>query len=167
MPTSKPSPSRACAHCMTRFQVNPRVGKKHRYCSAPSCAKASHARSQASWLKKEGKTYHSGAANTARVTAWRANHPGYSKRSQKCALTAPTLAEALGAAALQDLSRGSLALLVGLVSRISPHALQDSIASEIRLLILEGNAVLRSLQKPAGKKAPRYPFRETNQGGQG
>ena len=32
---------RHCAHCGQPFAVDPRVGKLHRYCSAPASAKAS------------------------------------------------------------------------------------------------------------------------------
>ena len=143
--------TRCCAHCGQQFAVNPRLGKRHRFCSQPLCAQASRQVAQKKWLRKNGgKIYFSGQENTDRVRNWRDRHPRYWKRKHRCEdvgkaafkLT-KTLAAILRYVALQDTIDTRLALEIGIISELSGAALQDTIAKEIRRLMLRGYAILR------------------------
>ena len=107
---------RKCLHCLDLFRPDPRNLRHQRYCSKAECRQASQAASQRRWLAKaENRDYFRGAANVQRVQAWRAAHPGYSKRTApqvNSALQEDSLAQAievkgksgdLAAVALQDL----------------------------------------------------------------
>ena len=79
---------RPCPHCGQPFAVDPRVGKLHRYCSTPACAKASHTMANAKWLEKwklehEGKPYFTGSENCTHVRHWRAVTPKYWRRLKR------------------------------------------------------------------------------------
>jgi hypothetical protein len=78
--------TRRCAHCGQRFIVNPRLGKRHRFCSQPDCVHASRANARKKWLRKNGgKAYFVGRQlrpkNLDRVLRWRARNPGYWRRT--------------------------------------------------------------------------------------
>ncbi len=147
---------RRCAHCRRPFVVNPRVGKLHRYCSRPACAKASRRAAQQKWLKSNGgKAFYRGKENAQHVRDWRARTPQYWKRPRrhpgvrfgKFRLT-PKLAAVLRSVALQDEIDTVLALQVGTISRLSGTALQDTIAREMRATMLLGRAILRGQRIP-------------------
>ena len=75
-------PTRRCAHCSQLFVVNPRLGRRHRFCSKPACARASRMCAQKKWLRKNGgKGYFSGKEvrpkNLDRVRKWRVRNPRY------------------------------------------------------------------------------------------
>ena len=73
---------RKCRNCGQLFRPDPRNLRHQRYCSAPACRTASKAASQQRWLAKAAnREYFRGAANVARVRAWRAAHPGYWRQS--------------------------------------------------------------------------------------
>ena len=83
-----------CLNCGEVFAPDARNAKHQRYCSEVVCKEASKRASQARWLAKpENQGYHRGAEAVARVQAWRAKHPGYSRRPGKstepCAPPAP------------------------------------------------------------------------------
>lgn len=131
---------RRCAHCGRPFAVDPRLGKRHRFCSRPACAQASRRTAQQKWLKRStGKDHFCGWENVARVREWRKRHPQYwqrtrrhqGRRSGKFRLTRK-LAAVLRCGALQDTIDRRLALEIGMISRLSGAALQDAIAREIR-----------------------------------
>lgn len=143
--------SRACAHCGQRFVVNPRLGKRHRFCSNLECARASRKAARKKWLKKNGgQRYFDGSQNIERVQGWRREHPRYWKRiraSTRSRCNGFTLTKELAATlryvALQDTIDTRLALEIGIISQLSGAALQDTIAKEVRRLMLRGYAILR------------------------
>jgi len=72
---------RRCLNCGDIFTPEPRNARHQRYCGLAPCKAASKRASQAKWLAKpENRDYHRGPEAVARVQAWRAVHPGYSRR---------------------------------------------------------------------------------------
>lgn len=147
--------TKPCAHCGHRFHINPRVGHRHRYCAKPECRRISRARARKRWLKKNGgRKYFDGDANADRVRNWRKQNPRYWRRearvqmakSKQYVLT-KRLAAALRFVALQDSIDTHLALKIGMISHLSGATLQDTIAMELRRLMLRGHAILRG-KKP-------------------
>jgi hypothetical protein len=102
--------------------VNPRLGKRHRYCAEPACARASRAAAQKKWLSKNGgKAYFTGEVHADRVRRWREHHPRYWQKEHPAKLTLPpetTLPKKLSAAlryvALQETIDTRFALEIGL-----------------------------------------------------
>jgi hypothetical protein len=149
--------TRDCAHCGQCFDVNPRLGKLHRYCSKRACARASHRAAQKKWLKqKGGKDYFTFEKNANHVRSWRQQNPGYWKRKRpsKRRKTAnfvltKDLSAALRYVALHDTIDTRLALEIGIISRITGAALHDTIAKEILRLIMRGYVIFH--------KKPRSP----------
>lgn len=143
---------RSCAHCGRQFVVDPRVGKRHRFCSRPECVRASRRTAQQKWLRKNGgNSYFAGKENLEKVRAWRKHHPQYWKRTsrRKGARSAAfrlskSLQAALRCVALQDVIEPRLALEIGIIARLSGAALQDTIASEISATMLRGYAILNA-----------------------
>lgn len=82
---------------------------------------------------------------------WRKARPGYSavqKRRQELRKTlrrvlSPDLAAAIKSCALQDLNDRQLALMLGILGRLSGVALQDQMAGLLRRLMFDGYALLR------------------------
>ena len=71
---------RKCMSCGEFFIPDHRSGECQRYCCAADCRRASKAASQAAWLARPpNNDYFSGPFHVARVQAWRAAHPGYSR----------------------------------------------------------------------------------------
>ena len=143
--------TRNCTHCGTSFAVNPRLGKRHRYCSKPECVKASRRASVKRWLKRNGGPgYFLGQHAKDRVRDWRRDHPRYWRRAERTKIRAggrmvvtKQLAAALRYVALQNTIDPHLALGIGIISQLTGGALQNSIAAEIRRLMLRGYAILR------------------------
>lgn len=143
--------TRNCTHCGTSFAVNPRLGKRHRYCSKSECAKASRRASIKRWLKRNGgRRYFLGQHATDRVREWRQEHPRYWQRAGRKKshasgrlVVTKELAATLRYVALQNSIDPHLALGIGMISQITGVALQNSIAVEIRRLMLRGYAILR------------------------
>lgn len=166
------SGQRKCLSCGQFFDVNRRSGERHRYCSAAPCRRASKSASQAAWLaKSQNKEYFCGPVHVARVQAWRASNPGYSKGRQRvlCALQdslfaqVPDLVEEPGnraeaptapeAVALQDSINALPPALTGLIAHLFGLTLQDSMACTIRRLVQLGQDVInrgRSEDSEAG-----------------
>jgi hypothetical protein len=159
MAREKPHTVRTCVHCGDRFVVNPRLGVRHRYCRKPDCVRASRRQAQRKWRRSaKGHDYFRGAANVLHVRAWRRVHPDYAKRRHRVLnCLHPKLAAVLRELALQD-SIDSFALLLGLVADRTNLPLQDSIARELRRLILVGHGLLKqTADSPRG--ATRRPRR--------
>lgn len=142
--------TRRCAHCGQAFVIDPRVGSRHRFCPKPECHRASHSIAQKKWLQKNGgKDYFSGATSLSRVRDWRQKHPQYWRKKTdqengvSGAIISKKLATVLRYVALQDTIDTNLALKIGIVSHLTGSALQDTIAKEIRRLMLRGHAILR------------------------
>jgi len=114
---------RRCAHCGQPFIVNPRLGRRHRYCSHPACMRASRTAAQKKWLKKNGgNAYFAGEINADRVRKWRKRHPAYWQtrsfghlRLRRTMGLSPRLAANLRYVALQDTIDTLFALKIALL----------------------------------------------------
>ena len=152
---------RKCMSCGEFFVPDHRKGERQRYCCAADCRRASKAASQAAWLARPpNNDYFSGPVHVARVQAWRAAHPGYSRgrvrpsRALQDLLTPQVpdaveesanraeLPEAPAVVALQDLLNAESPLLAGLVAHLFQPALQDDMASTTRRLVQLGRDVI-------------------------
>ena len=104
---------RRCMSCGEFFIPDHRKGERQRYCCAADCRRASKAASQAAWLARPANNgYFSGPVHVARVQAWRAAHPGYSRGRVR------------PSRALQDLLNAESPLLAGLIAHLFQPALQ-------------------------------------------
>ena len=149
---------RKCMSCGEFFLPDHRSGKRQRYCGAAACRRASKAASQAAWLAQPANhNYFSGPVHVARVQAWRAAHPGYSRGKarpsralQEILMTQVPAAveesahrvevpEAPPMAALQDLLHAESPLLAGLIVHLFQPALQDEMANTTRRLVQLGH----------------------------
>ncbi len=148
---------RKCLHCLELFRPDPRNLRHQRYCSKPGCRRVSKAASQCRWLgKTQNRDYFRGAENIQRVQAWRAAHPGYSKRTAlqtNPALQDDSLAQTievkgesgvLAAVALQDLLSAQPLVLIGLIAHLTNSALQEDIAQTGRRLQQLGQDIVFS-----------------------
>lgn len=134
---------RACAECGRRFQPDPRVLKRQRYCRRETCVIASRSAAQRRWSRKN-KSHFTGWENGFRVREWRSGNPGYWRRKKRIGRyeIRGDLARVVGECALQDLIDVRFSLVVGLVSHLIKSPLQDEIAREIRRLMLLGHGIL-------------------------
>jgi hypothetical protein len=156
----KPARSRLCLCCNDPFEADARNAHHQKYCTKPTCRKASKAASQGAWIAKpENVTYHSGAVAVARVRDWQKTHPEYRERQKgkragrEIALqdiiipqTAdsmtemPVLPEEIKMSdspvppALQDFISLQPSVFVGLIAHFFNITLQDDIASTTRSL---------------------------------
>ena len=155
------SGQRKCLCCKLFFDLDYRNRERQRYCSEPECRRASKAASQATWLAQpQNKNYFRDPVHVARVQAWRASHPGYSraKRAKPVALQdsligqVPDLIEecairgeiaaAPGGCALQDLLNAPSPVLAGLIAHLFEVTLQEDIAATTRRLVQLGHDVI-------------------------
>ena len=126
--------------------------KRQRYCSRPTCIKASRGAAQKKWLRKAANRDHfKGDVNQLRVQDWRTINPGYWRKKTRLGryILRGKLAEMVREFALQDMIDTHFSLVVGLVSYLTQSALQDTIASEIRRLMLLGHGILTQSTKAA------------------
>ena len=152
---------RKCMSCGEFFLPDHRSGDRQRYCCAADCRRESKAASQAAWLARPpNNDYFSGPVHVARVQAWRAAHPGYSRGRDRPSRALQELlppqvtdsieecsdrvepAEAPAAVALQDLLSAESPLLAGLVAHLFQPALQDDMVSTTRRLVQLGRDVI-------------------------
>lgn len=149
------SAARKCLCCNDKFHPDARNRRHQRYCAKDACRKASKAARQARWLAKpDNRNYFRGDANSERVQQWRLAHPGYSRRrtvSQPVALqdvskSQPVKEEHVEksstSAPLQDVLLMQPALLVGLISVLTGHALQDDLMACARSFMRRGLDIL-------------------------
>jgi hypothetical protein len=114
--------TRRCAHCRQRFLVNPRIGKRHRFCGAPACVRASRATAQKKWWSQQTNRDHfTGPVHVQRVRDWRKAHPHYwrKRRAAKPVLSQQfavpkKLSAMMRYAALQDMIDTHFALEMAL-----------------------------------------------------
>lgn len=157
-----------CLHCREKHLSDVRNRGRQRYCAKTDCRRASKAASQARWnARLENRNYFRGSENVERVRAWRAANPGYwRKKSAKgkeplqetCHkqtvdeedVVSPRLLDAL-----QETYLLQPALLVGLISVITGHALQEDIAASARGFLTRGEDILRM-----GRQVPEQPSYE-------
>ncbi len=126
---------RKCKNCKNYFLPDSRNRARQKYCSHPSCRKASKAESQCRWLQKpENQDTFKCADNVKRVQVWRKSNPGYwrhrttdKEKALQDALPEETVCEKEGKAPLTE------------------DALQDSLSAQT----LEGRAVEVSLVEVA------------------
>lgn len=162
---------RKCLHCGELFCPDPRNRHHQRYCSKAPCRRASKAASQRRWLAKaENRDYFRGAANLARVRAWRAQHPGYWRREphsgaalqEDCsaqAIAQTGKSAALGGFALQDLLCTQPAVLIGLIANLTGSALQEDIARTARRFQQLGQDIVAGAGGAAGGRDAQTPSR--------
>ena len=151
---SRKSTGSKCLHCNQLFVPDFRNRHHQRYCAKADCRRVSKQQSQRRWLEKPAnRDYFRGPDNTARVQAWRQQHPGYWKRSQK---STPPLQEVCPVQPsevqpipqsrdllpLQDLCLAQPPLLVGLISSFIGSPLQEDIVGHLRHLIAKGREIL-------------------------
>jgi hypothetical protein len=147
---------RKCLCCELFFLPDPRNRTRQRYCSAAACRRASKTASQAAWLAHpQNRAYFRDPMHVARVQAWRATHPGYSRgrRRAAAALQDPlfsqtvesseeTVVHAGAAAPLQDLLNAPTPVLAGLIAHLFEVTLQEDIAATARRLVQLGQDVI-------------------------
>lgn len=150
------SGQRKCLSCGRYFDPDRRVGERQRYCAAVACRLVSKAVSAQRWRSKpENQDYFCGPVHVARVRAWRAAHPGYSRgivRSgalqDQCAQQVLDFKEETAdrteapVAPLQDLLDASSPVLAGLIAHLFQVTLQDEMAATTRRLVQLGTDVL-------------------------
>jgi hypothetical protein len=155
------SGQRKCLCCGLFFDSDHRNRKRQRYCSADACRHASKAASQAVWLTHPDNVgYFQGPVHVARVQAWRAAHPGYSRSRhraplalqdplivqvpdliEECAIRGES-AESPTAPALQDSWNTLPPALAGLIAHLFSVTLQDDMAVTTRRLVQLGHDVI-------------------------
>ena len=107
-------------------------------------------------MKNTGNgAYHEGPISSARVREWRIANPGYWRRKKTVSVGggASDLAAVLRVFALQD-TCGALqdswppqvVALVGIIARLGGDALQETIARDLREIMVSGNAILAALE---------------------
>jgi len=153
---------RKCLCCKRFFDPDHRNRERQRYCSQPECRRASKSASQAAWLtQSDNHDYFRGPEHVARMQAWRAAHPGYSrgKRRKPAPLQDGLRAqvfdsieetsvrgESADTEALQDLliapSHSPSPVLVGLIAHLFEVTLQEDIAATTRRLVQLGHDVI-------------------------
>lgn len=115
--------------------------------------------------KPENENYFRGVENIERVRQWRKEHPGYWRRKKsgkEDALQDLCIEQDAGSKqvgnlsdpdALQHLCRGQPALLVGIISMMTGHGLQEDIAASARSFLTRGEDILRMVRR--GPQNPR------------
>jgi hypothetical protein len=153
----KPARSRPCLCCNKPFEADARNAHHQKYCSLPTCRKASKVASQNTWIAKlENVNYHSGDLAVVRVRDWQKAHPEYRERQKAKRGNAlqdfilqqpadsmaeiPILPEELKISdlpvlpALQDFISLQPSVFIGLIAHFFNITLQDDIASTTRSL---------------------------------
>ena len=157
-----------CLHCNEVHLSEPRNRGRQHYCPKLECRRASKASSQRQWTRRmENKNYFRGAENCERVRQWRKAHPGYWRKKiperevalqETCPSQEPAnerVAQAAAPDALQDIWFSQPALLVGLISIVTGHALQEDIAASVRSFLTRGEDILRMVPR-----VPKFPSHE-------
>lgn len=160
-----------CLNCKELYRRDVRNRERQLYCCKPDCRKVSKQRSQAKWLSRpENRDYFKGSANGDRVRAWRANHPGYWKRSKKprggakqeSSKTQPVEKEedkvsrslVTQKRPLQEILIIQEPLIVGLIDFVAGGALQENMEKTIGMLFSRGQDLLGQ-RRPGGTFNPR------------
>lgn len=152
-------PSRSlfkCLHCNQLHNSDARNRGRQHYCVKPDCRKASKAASQKRWrAKPQNQDYFRGSDDVERVRRWRAAHPGYwrkTKSVQQDALQEICIEQIVvdkedaikkPGVALQDVFTAQPTLMVGLISVLTGHALQEDIVASARIFQSRGEDILR------------------------
>ncbi len=157
-----------CLHCNEIHISEPRNRGRQHYCAEPECRRVSKANSQRRWTSRpENENYFRGAENSERVRQWRKEHPGYWRKTKSAPEDAlqetlklqEPVGERVGRTrvpdALQDICFLQPALIVGLISVMTGHALQDDIATSTRSFLTRGEDILRM-----APRSPEFPTDE-------
>jgi hypothetical protein len=148
---------RKCLCCQEFYRADHRNLRHQRYCSKAACRKESKAQSQRRWQQRpENQDYFRGPENCQRVKGWRKRHPGY-WRKKNSSLQVPlqevyqeqvTPNEEVIAQktsdGLQEVFLMQPAVVVGLISMMTGHALQEDIVATARVLVRKGRDILDS-----------------------
>ena len=148
-----PVRKRKCLHCKGFFHSDHRNVGRQRYCSKPECRHVSKTESQRRWRQQPDNLDHfKGDVHVQRVRQWRLEHPGYWRRkAPKAPETTDALQETLTPGplnnqpvksaletppkdALQDSWFLQPTLIIGLISHLTGHTLQENIETTIRRL---------------------------------
>ena len=148
---------RKCLCCQEFYRPDHRNLRHQRYCSEPACRKESKAQSQRRWLQRpENENYFRGSDNSRRVKQWRRRHPGYWRKKkalvqvplqEDCQEQVPPSEELTPektSDALQEVFLMQPAVVVGLISMMTGHALQEDIVATARVLVRKGRDILQS-----------------------
>ena len=151
------SGQRKCLNCGEFFDPDHRNRDRQHYCNKPECRHASKSAAQAAWLAKpDNKDYFRDPSHVARVQAWRAAHPGYSRRRSKAPVPLqdclPVQAtdsieevtnrvEMPAPPALQDALTLLSPILTGLIAHLFCLTLQEDIDQTTLRLIQLGNDI--------------------------
>lgn len=148
---------RRCLSCNELFTPNSR----NRTCSQAPCRKASKKASQARWSSKPAnRQYFSGNENTERNRKWRAENPGYWRRSQRSRTQQDTLTRQptdnqrqtpneisctneISSCTQQDPETLQLILFLGLIANLTTSTQQDIIDLSMRRIHDLGCEVLK------------------------
>ena len=148
---------RKSLNCAEFFTPDQRNRSRQHYCTRPECRKASKAAAQAAWLAKPANIdYFRDPTHVARVQAWRAAHPGYSRKRVRATValqdSLPTQVtdcieetthrgEMPAVLALQDVFSPASPILTGLIAHLFSLTLQDDIDLATRRLVQLGNDI--------------------------
>ncbi len=155
------SGQRKCLNCDEFFDPDCRNAGRQHHCGKPECRRASKAAAQAAWLAKpQNSDYFAGPTQVARVQAWRAAHPGYSRVRRKVSAALQDVlplqvtdgieetanrGEMPEIPALQDALHPLESMLTGLIAHVFDFALQDDIDKiKARLVQLGSDITNRS-----------------------
>lgn len=154
---------RKCLHCGQQFEPDCRNATRQKYCSEPTCRKASKSASQRRWLRKpENRDYFRGPEHVQRALEWRKTHPKNSSLKRVKEETSPPLQDdcqaqpsdnktesvdltpdtALLSPLLQEIISAQHLVLFGLIAHLTGSLLQDDIARSSRSFIQLGQDIL-------------------------
>lgn len=147
---------RKCFHCKSRYRPDPRNRDRQRYCSKPTCRKASKSASQKRWLDKpENRDYFRGPDQVRRVQEWRKANPDYWRKKdalQDSCNAQPSENKGKSSTITESGSRNSQPLqdpfflqhplIIGLLANLTGHTLQDDIARSASRFIQSGLDIL-------------------------
>lgn len=150
------SGKRKCRYCRELFLPDRRNRRHQKACGKPECRAVRKKEAQARWLARpENRDYFRGAQHVERVKQWRKCHPDRVRKPegkkgsnalQDVLIPEPVdskpLKSSFGLPALQDVLSPLHPLVVGLISNLFDHTLQDDIACTTRALIDRGCRIL-------------------------
>jgi len=150
------SGKRKCRYCREVFVPDRRNRRHQKACGKGECRAARKKEAQARWLARpENRDYFRGSQHAERVKQWRKCHPDggrkpepkkVTKALQDDSIPEPVdrepLKSSFGLPVLQDVLSPLHPLVVGLISNLFDHTLQDDIAHTTRVLIDRGCKIL-------------------------
>lgn len=150
------SGKRKCRYCRELFVADPRNRRHQKACAKPECRAARKKEAQARWLARpENRDYFRGTQHAERVRGWRKCHPDYGRKPKEAKgpralqddldsqpVDKEQVKSSFEPSALQDVLSTQHPLVVGLISNLFDHALQDDIAHTTRALIDRGCRIL-------------------------